>query len=226
MPDDPRHGPLVAMLLVLTVVTGLVDAVSYLALGHVFVANMTGNVVFLGFALVGAPGLSASASLAALAAFLAGAVSGGRLAEHRPDHRGRLLVTTVTVQAVLLAGCTVAAAVFGHTHDPVRYTLIGVLGFAMGLQNAVVRALKVPDLTTTVLTMTLTALAADRAGARRLASAGWMFAGALAGAALVLGPGVPAALAAALVLVLAVAAATHRAGRLTPPWTRPGGAAP
>ena len=57
----------------LTVVTGLVDAVSYLALGHVFVANMTGNVVFLGFALAGAPGLSAPASLAALVAFLVGA---------------------------------------------------------------------------------------------------------------------------------------------------------
>jgi uncharacterized membrane protein YoaK (UPF0700 family) len=64
------HGPLPVLLLLLSVVTGLVDAVSYLALGHVFVANMTGNVVFLGFALAGAPGLSAPASLAALAAFL------------------------------------------------------------------------------------------------------------------------------------------------------------
>jgi uncharacterized membrane protein YoaK (UPF0700 family) len=68
------HGPLPVLLLLLSVVTGLVDAVSYLALGHVFVANMTGNVVFLGFALAGAPGLSAPASLAALAAFLLGAL--------------------------------------------------------------------------------------------------------------------------------------------------------
>ena len=64
------HGPLPAVLVLLTVVTGLVDAVSYVALGHVFVANMTGNVVFLGFAAAGAPGLSIAASLAALAAFL------------------------------------------------------------------------------------------------------------------------------------------------------------
>ena len=42
-----------AVLVGLTAVTGLVDAVSYLALGHVFTANMTGNVVFLGFALAG-----------------------------------------------------------------------------------------------------------------------------------------------------------------------------
>src|SRR5687768_2511195 len=62
--DDP-HGPLPLLLLALTVVTGLVDAFSYLVLGHVFVANMTGNVVFLGFALAGAKGFSISASLLA-----------------------------------------------------------------------------------------------------------------------------------------------------------------
>jgi hypothetical protein len=53
---DPRHGPLPALLLLLTATTGVVDAVSILSLGRVFVANMTGNVVFVGFALVGAPG--------------------------------------------------------------------------------------------------------------------------------------------------------------------------
>ncbi|MFJ8435832.1 YoaK family protein [Kitasatospora sp. NPDC094019] len=222
---DPRHGPLVAMLLVLTVVTGLVDAISYLALGHVFVANMTGNVIFLGFALAGAPGLSATSSLTALAAFLAGALVGGRLAERRPGHRGRLLVLTLVAQSAVFAACTVLAAALGHTAEPVRHTLIGVLGAAMGLQNAVVRALRVPDLTTTVLTMTLTALAADRAGPRRLASAVSMFAGALVGAVLVLHASVPAALAVALALLLAVAALTHRAsGHPAAPWTHPDGA--
>jgi hypothetical protein len=49
--SDPRHGPLPPLLLALTAVTGLVDAVSILRLGRVFVANMTGNVVFTGFAL-------------------------------------------------------------------------------------------------------------------------------------------------------------------------------
>ena len=49
-----RHGPLPPVLLSMTVVTGLVDAVSYLTLGHVFAANMTGNVAFLSFALAGA----------------------------------------------------------------------------------------------------------------------------------------------------------------------------
>ena len=39
----------VACLLLLTFATGIVDAISVLALGHVFVANMTGNIIFLGF---------------------------------------------------------------------------------------------------------------------------------------------------------------------------------
>jgi uncharacterized membrane protein YoaK (UPF0700 family) len=220
---DPEHGPLVPMLLVLTVVTGVVDAVSYLELGHVFVANMTGNVVFLGFALAGAANLSATASLAALAAFLLGALAGGHLSRHLPGHRGRLLTAAVAAQAVLVAASTALAAVAGHDSEPARYTLIGLLGFAMGGQNAVVRSLKVPDLTTTVLTMTITALAADRTGSRRLASAVWMFAGALVGAFLVLHAEVPTALALAFVLLVGVAVLTHRAARATPApsWTRP-----
>ncbi|MEU3567190.1 YoaK family protein [Kitasatospora sp. NPDC036755] len=220
---DPDHGPLVPMLLVLTVVTGVVDAISYLELGHVFVANMTGNVVFLGFALAGAANLSATASLAALAAFLLGALAGGHLARRLPGHRGHLLTAAVALQSALVAAATVLAAVVGHTSDPARYTLIGLLGFAMGGQNAVVRALKVPDLTTTVLTMTITALAADRTGPRRLASAVWMFAGALLGALLVLHADIPLALALALALLLAVAALTHHAAKPTPApaWTHP-----
>src|SRR3954466_13265574 len=75
---DPTHGPLPALMLVLTALTGVVDAVSILSLGRVFVANMTGNVVFVGFALAGASGFSLSASLSALAGFLLGAAAGRR----------------------------------------------------------------------------------------------------------------------------------------------------
>jgi uncharacterized membrane protein YoaK (UPF0700 family) len=53
-----REDGLPPLLIVLTIVTGVVDALAYLRLGHVFVANMTGNVVFLGFAAAGAGGLS------------------------------------------------------------------------------------------------------------------------------------------------------------------------
>ena len=85
---DARHGPLPLLLVLLTIVTGLVDAVSYLALGHVFVANMTGNVVFLGFAVVDAEGFSVPASLMAIAAFLFGALADGLPAGRGPIAAG------------------------------------------------------------------------------------------------------------------------------------------
>ena len=72
-------GPLPLLLIGLTVVSGLVDAVSYLGLGHVFVANMTGNVVFLGFVAGGAADISAGLSIVAIGAFMVGALAGSRL---------------------------------------------------------------------------------------------------------------------------------------------------
>src|ERR1700690_419054 len=66
-------------LLGLTVVTGLVDAVSFLSLGRVFTANMTGNIVLLAFATAHVSGLSISRSLTAVLAFLVGAILGGRV---------------------------------------------------------------------------------------------------------------------------------------------------
>jgi uncharacterized membrane protein YoaK (UPF0700 family) len=172
---DPRFGPLPALLLVMTAVTGVVDAVSILALGRVFVANMTGNVVFAGFAMVGAPGFSLSASLFALAGFLAGAAFGGLLIARTGRDRGLLLRAGAAAElvlaaaALLLAGLSGAAGVShgttgmtGGAFGPaVTDGLAAMLAVAMGIQNAVARKLAVPDMTTTVLTMTLTGLGAD-----------------------------------------------------------------
>jgi uncharacterized membrane protein YoaK (UPF0700 family) len=141
---DPasRDGPLPPLLVTLTIVTGLVGAFSYLVLGHVFVANMTGNVVLLGFALAGAPGFSVPASLAAPAAFGLGALSGGRLGSALGRRRGVLLSATAAVQAVFLAAGVVMAAIAG---SPVpagyRYGLIVALAVSMGVQNATARRL-------------------------------------------------------------------------------------
>src|SRR5580692_13218654 len=87
-PAGAGWGPLPELLLALTLVTGIVDAVSILALGRVFVANMTGNVVFAGFAIAGAPGFSLSASLFALAGFLVGAYLGGLMTPRAGGRRG------------------------------------------------------------------------------------------------------------------------------------------
>lgn len=213
------QGPLPALLLGLTVVTGLVDAVSYVALGHVFVANMTGNVVFLGFAIAGARGLSATASLVALAAFFAGAIAGGRICVASGPHRGRQLVAVSGAGGALLVIAAIVAAIAGTPVSPAaRYGLIVALALAMGGQNAMARRLAVPDLTTTVLTLTLTGVAADSrlAGgsggrpARRLLAVAAMLAGALISALLVLHVDLVLPIALAALLVEAIALAAHR----------------
>jgi uncharacterized membrane protein YoaK (UPF0700 family) len=223
------HGPLPSLLVLLTVVTGIVDAVSYIALGHVFVANMTGNIVFLGFALAGAAGLSAPASLAALGAFLLGALAGGRIAVRFGEHRGRHLrtATAIALTPVLLA-VILAAAIGQPVSHGARYTLIVPLAFAMGIQNATARRLAVPDLTTTVLTLTLTGIAADSrlaggAGghpARRLTSVSAMFIGALVGALLVINVDLILPLAVAAVLIATSALLAHKLSTGNPDWAQ------
>src|SRR5207245_4184470 len=80
MPNDAlKPASLPVLLVVLTITTGLIDAVSVLGLGRVFTANMTGNIVLLGFALARVPAFSARRSLAALAALLVRSVIAERL---------------------------------------------------------------------------------------------------------------------------------------------------
>ncbi len=212
--DDRTPQTLLATLAALTVVSGLLDAVSYLGLGHVFTANMTGNVVLIGFAAAGAPGFSGTANLTALGSFLVGAVVTGRIALVVPERRTLLLVAMI-VEGGLTGGAAVVAATVPAvgTVWP-RFTVIALLAFAMGMRNAAVRRAGVPDMTTTVLTTTLTGLASDSTLAgglnpyagRRAMSVACMLAGAIAGATLVLhvGPAWPLALASALVLATAV----------------------
>lgn len=229
-PAGDRHGPLQPLLLVLTIVTGLVDAFSYLVLGHVFVANMTGNVVFLAFALVGARGFSIAASALALGAFALGAVASGRFVVHLGPRRGRMLAVSTGCEAVLVA---TAVAVGWAAAQPgsgaARYVLILLLGTAAGMQNGTARKLAVPDLTTTVLTLTITGAAFDsrlaggpnsRIGRRGLSAAA-MFVGALAGAFVVLHVAKPLGLLVALVLLVPVAVAAGRLSRARPAWDRP-----
>ncbi len=174
----------------LTVISGLVDAVSYLGLGHVFTANMTGNVVLLGFAAAGAKGFSAPACLTSLGAFLLGAAAAGRVARRLPSRRHLLLIAMTTEAVATAAAAGVAFGVTTTSAGWPRFTIIAVLAFGMGMRNSTIRRLAVPDLTTTVLTMTLTGLAADSSLAggsnpqagRKLAAIAAMLLGAFAGA--------------------------------------------
>jgi uncharacterized membrane protein YoaK (UPF0700 family) len=212
-------------MLVLTVLVGLVDAVSILSLGRVFVANMTGNVVFIGFALAGANGFSLAASLSALAGFLVGASIGGTTAARLGSHRGRLVAALAAGELALILAALLAAAWAGpHLGSGAKDGIAVLIALAMGAQNAVVRQLKVFDLTTTVLTMTLTGIAADlrdRDGfalGRRLLAVAAMLAGAVIGALLVLHVSNVAALGLGAVLLALVAVYAGAASRSPAEW--------
>ena len=76
-------------------------------------------------------------------------------------HRGRLTAQASALETLLVCGALFCSALAVHPVGAPRYLLIMVLGLTMGVQNAVARALAVPDLTTTVLTLTITGIAAD-----------------------------------------------------------------
>jgi uncharacterized membrane protein YoaK (UPF0700 family) len=184
---------LIVILLVMTAASGIVDAVSYLGLGHVFTANMTGNIALMGFRLGGASGISLSRSALALFSFMLGAVAGGRMGRRLNPRQSR--ISGLLAEAALLFAAAAISFKTGGPNDANAAMLDGVVAFtaiAMGLRNAVVRRLGVADLTTTVLTLTIAGLAADSAFAgdrnprwrRRCAAVICMLAGAAAGAAL------------------------------------------
>ncbi|MBG6119836.1 MULTISPECIES: YoaK family protein [unclassified Sphingobium] len=224
-PSKPTVSPLPWLLLLLSVTTGLVDAISVLGLGKVFTANMTGNIVFLGFAAAGTAGFRVAPYLAAIASFMIGALVAGRVGKH---HAGlplrRWLMVAALVEAALLwiaAGVAVGFDVASQSPGYKVFAIIALTGLAMGFRNATIRQLKVPDLTTTVLTLTITGLAADSslAGganpnwARRVGSITAIFLGAAIGAWLVTHGGLvlPLLLAGFLVLAGTLACMMHPA---------------
>jgi uncharacterized membrane protein YoaK (UPF0700 family) len=229
-PEGDRHGPLHPLLLLLTVVTGLVDAFSYLELGHVFVANMTGNVVFLAFALAGAKGFSLAASALALVAFAVGAAASGRIVVHRGPRRGRVLALTATAEVVLtVVAMTIGWTVSNPESGASRFVLVALLALGAGLQNGTARKLAVPDLTTTVLTQTIAGAAfesrlgggsSSRIGRRGLAGLA-MFLGALVGALTELNISKPLGLLIATALLVVVAVSAAHLSRNGPAWDRP-----
>jgi uncharacterized membrane protein YoaK (UPF0700 family) len=209
----------VVCLLLLTFATGIVDAVSVLALGHIFVANMTGNVIFLGFWFAPHSGIDLTAAIVAFVSFLAGTVLGGRFARHI-DSEVRLWLTVAlgAEVVVLLTLSILAGAGVLNYHDNTKLILTAGLAVTFGSQNATARLFGIQELSTTVLTSTIVGLGFDSrlaggTGHReklRYSVVVTMCAGAVAGATITRFTVAPAiALAAA---VVAVSAAIFRFG--------------
>ncbi|MGA7834687.1 MAG: YoaK family protein [Acidimicrobiales bacterium] len=226
---DERHGSLPGILVVLTFVAGIVDALSILRLDHVFVANITGNIIFIGLALVGARGFSVAAPLIVFASFLAGAAAAGTVTPRPLTHRGRAAHAAVLVQLVDLAFATGMFAANDHPGTAMRNALLVVIALGMGAKSALVRAINVPGLTTSVFTTTLTALAAD--GVRgdwrtpgfavRVIAALALGIGAVAGAVLALKTYAWCSCALATAVLLVSVPWANAVARSRAPWTAP-----
>jgi uncharacterized membrane protein YoaK (UPF0700 family) len=146
-------------LLALTFVTGIVDAVCFLGLGQVFAAMQTGNVIFLGLGIAGAAGAPVVAPLIALVAFLGGGALAALLGRGAGAQAGYGLAPALAIEVSLLAGAALlAAATEVSAGELSAYAAIALLALAMGLRNTVVRGFGGPNLATTVLNLTLTAL--------------------------------------------------------------------
>lgn len=219
------------LMLVLTFGTGIVDAVGYLGLDRVFTGNMTGNVVILGMALVGADDLPVAGPVLALAGFMGGAAVAGRVLKDQPGKWNRRTTGLLALVAVLSLGLGVALFVVGeHPDEPVALTVTFLLGAGMGLQAATARVIAVKDVTTVVVTSTITGLAADSVlgsgkgggSGRRALAVVLIVLGAMAGALLLrwhLGAGLLAS-AALVAAVTAVGALHQRAHERAVPLTQ------
>jgi len=208
------------LMLALTFTTGVVDAVGYLRLDQVFAGNMTGNVVILGMAAVAGTGLPVLGPAVALMSFLAGAAAAGRVLRTAAPGWSRLHTGLLGGVGLLLAATALGVAAIGIGVTATRAVLAASLALAMGVQAATARHLAVKDVTTVVVTSTLTGLAADsrlgagrRQGAkRRVAVVALLVVGAVAGAALCqVHAGI--AVAAAAVIVLMVSGLGHASVR-------------
>ncbi|MGN6168166.1 MAG: YoaK family protein [Solirubrobacteraceae bacterium] len=227
---NERDGPLAALLLALTAVAGMLDAVSILRLGGVFVATVTGNLVFLGLAAAGAKSFAVGTSALAIGGFVVGVPIGGHVCRAARSHRGRALRNVMAVKLCLAGSVLLIAVLTGprFTTNPVRDIAVVLLAISMGAQLAVIRYLKVPDLLTVLITMTLIGALTERAVGwkdpkllRRALALAVFILGVVSGGLLVLNVGIAPALGLGLAILVAVAIGAHTVSNADASWCAP-----
>lgn len=185
-------GAHLVLMLALTFSTGIIDAVGFLGFDRVFTGNMTGNVVILGMGIVGADGLPIAGPALALIGFIVGAAIAGRAMRGKASGMWEVSTTAmVTGVGMIVLGTAVRLLVAESPSHAETIMITTVLGTAMGMQAAVARVIAVKDVTTVVVTSSITGLAADswfgahRPGnaGRRIGAVAALLVGAAAGAA-------------------------------------------
>ena len=178
------------LMMALTLVTGVVDAVGYLGLDHIFTGNMTGNVVILAMALAGAANLPTLGPLVALGAFLLGAAVAGFTLQSSPKGWNRRVTLLLTAGCIALTGTAATSLIVEDVgRQSIGVLVAAVIAMHMGSQALIARHLGVRDMTTVVITSTMTSLAGEslvgkqrpRLLNRRLGAVLAMFAGAAIG---------------------------------------------
>ena len=150
----------------LTVSSGAVDAISFLALGKVFSAFMTGNIAFLGLRVAGASAPGAVAIITSMLAFAVGVYISTRIVKPTEGFGMWPKRVTISLGISLIAHAAFVAIWFSKGGQPstdVAHVLLGLWGFAMGMQSAAVRTLHVEGVFTTAATATIIVLVGDLA---------------------------------------------------------------
>ncbi len=159
MKDNSRL--MLMALSLLTFSTGLIDAATVLG-SSVFAANMTGNLVFLGFSLGGSADYSVPSSLSAIFGFLLGAFVAGHLIRDKLTARKSGLTLGIQTVFILLGAGLAWLTKAGESDSWGRWLMLMLLGIAMGLQNTIsIKKSALDDMKTTVMTLTLAGMAAD-----------------------------------------------------------------
>lgn len=172
----------------LTATAGAIDALSYLGLGRVFTANMTGNMVLLGLAAGRVQGFETLRSGVAFVGFALGAFGGAKLVGRGGPKElwPRRVTLALAIEVLLLAGlCAGWMLVGAQPVRPMLEVLIALSAMAMGAQSAAIQRLAVPGVATTYVTGTLTSLMTELSAFAHFTS-GWPL---RAGVVLALGAG-------------------------------------
>lgn len=147
------------MLVVLTAGAASTDAMTYLGLGKVFPANMTGNTVLLAIGTASGDYAHTIRSVVTLGGFITGAALAGVATGARGTR-----TWTPALRLVLLAELLVQLAVLGwwltlpaKPSGAPQLALLGMLGVTMGAQSGAVARLPV-GVSTTYITGTWTAV--------------------------------------------------------------------
>jgi uncharacterized membrane protein YoaK (UPF0700 family) len=165
-PPEDRTGPRDILLVALTFSSGAIDAISFLALGKVFTAFMTGNFVFLGLRAAGAPGPDVLTVAISLVVFAVGVFASTRIVSAARGGSMWTRQVTAALGVVVLSQAAFAAgwiAVSGHPSTGMTDLLVGISALAMGMQSGAVLSLGVKGVFTTATTATVMYLMSELA---------------------------------------------------------------